>query len=107
MNLTKPSTRLAAAVLALSLAAPALWACAPHRTTVVRVGPPAPIVEVRPARPAPGAVWIAGHWRWTGHRYVWVRGHWARRPRPHAVWIAGHWVHRGGGWIWISGRWRL
>lgn len=37
--------------------------------------PPALIVETRPAPPRYRAVWVAGHWRWNGHRYLWVRGH--------------------------------
>lgn len=73
---------------------------------VVRVRPPAPIVE-RPGRPpARGFVWITGYHRWDGARYVWVPGRWERPPRPHARWVAAHWVHRHGTWVLIEGHWR-
>jgi hypothetical protein len=32
----------------------------------VRVGPPAPIVEVRPVAPGPRYVWVDGYHRWNG-----------------------------------------
>ncbi len=37
--------------------------------------PPPPLVEYRPAPPFRRAVWVPGHWRYNGYRYVWVRGH--------------------------------
>jgi len=73
---------------------------------IVRVGPPAPIVEVRPARPAPGHVWIAGYHRWDGNAYVWVPGRWEAPPRPRARWVAHRWVRRHGGWVFVEGHWR-
>jgi hypothetical protein len=36
---------------------------------VVRVGPPAPIVEHRAVRPGAGYVWIGGFHRWDGRAY--------------------------------------
>jgi hypothetical protein len=72
----------------------------------VRVGPPAPIVEVRTAAPSPRHVWIAGYHRWDGAAYVWVPGRWDVPPRPHAVWVPGHWVHARRGWYFAEGRWR-
>ncbi len=43
----------------------------------VRAVPPQR-VEVIPAAPYPGAVWVPGHWQLRRHRreYVWVPGHW-------------------------------
>jgi hypothetical protein len=89
--------------------------CAPRRavvvtevgTGVVYVGkaPPAARVEVRPASPTAGAVWIPGHHRWNGRRYVWVGGHWDRNPRG-STWVPGRWVHGSHGWRWIHGHWR-
>jgi hypothetical protein len=58
---------------------------------VVKVAPPAAVVETRPA--APGA-------------YVWVPGRWEQPPRPHARWVAHRWVHRGGGYVMVEGHWR-
>jgi hypothetical protein len=37
---------------------------------------PAPLVEVVPAAPAPGYVWVKGHYRWEGNHWAWVPGHW-------------------------------
>lgn len=40
--------------------------------------PPPPREELRPVKPTPKAVWVPGHWKWTGRPtgYVWVPGHW-------------------------------
>lgn len=73
---------------------------------IVKVRPPAAIVETRPAAPGPGYVWIGGVHRWNGTAYVWGPGRWERPPRPGARWVAHRWVHRGGGWVLVEGRWR-
>jgi hypothetical protein len=77
-------------------------ACAP--AVVVKQPPPAR-TEVRPAKPWPNAVWIAGHWKWSGGRYVWVSGRWAKAKRG-KTWMAGHWARRARGWVWVKGHWR-
>ncbi|MCK4596573.1 YXWGXW repeat-containing protein [bacterium] len=107
------------------LAVPVLFAgllmiiggCARHRTVVVaspadvvkvvyvQKAPPALKAEVRPARPASGAVWVGGHWKWTGHKYTWVSGHWEKKPRG-ATWVSGHWEKKPRGWVWVQGHWR-
>jgi hypothetical protein len=76
------------------------------QAVVVRVAPPAPIVERRPIAPGPGYVWVGGYHHWDGARYQWVPGRYVIPPRPHGVWVAGHWRQRGGGWVWIEGHWR-
>ena len=58
-----------AVLLALTLLPAASFA---QVGVVVRVGPPAPIVEHYGPPPHPGYVWIAGYHRWDGARYVWV-----------------------------------
>jgi hypothetical protein len=73
---------------------------------IVRVAPPAAIVETRPAAPGAGYVWQAGYHRWNGTAYAWVPGKWELPPRPHARWVAHRWVKRGGGWVFVEGRWR-
>jgi WXXGXW repeat (2 copies) len=73
---------------------------------VVRVHPPAPIVEHYGPPPHRGWVWAGGYHRWDGARYVWVPGQWMRPPRPHAVWVQGHWRSRRGGWVFVEGHWR-
>jgi hypothetical protein len=72
----------------------------------VRVGPPAPIVEVRRVAPGPRYVWVPGYHTWSGRAYVWTPGVWAVPPRPRAVWYAPRWVHHHSGWYCVGGYWR-
>jgi hypothetical protein len=72
----------------------------------VRVGPPAPIVEVRPVAPGPRYVWVDGYHRWNGRAYAWVPGRWVVPPRARAVWVPGRWVHEKRGYYWVDGHWR-
>jgi len=82
-------------------------ACAtPASRVYVRIGPPAPVVEVRSVAPGPHFVWIAGYHRWDGRRYLWVPGRWAAPPRARAVWVPGRWVHERRGWYFMDGHWR-
>jgi hypothetical protein len=92
-------------VAALAVAA-ALTVSAMGCVAVVRTGPPAPRVEVRPFAPYPEAVWIDGHWDYRRGNWVWMQGYWERRPFPGAVWTPGHWRETPGGWKWIPGHWR-
>src|SRR5262249_57527661 len=72
----------------------------------VRVGPPAPVVEVRPVAPGPRYVWVDGYHRWDGRAYVWVPGRWALPPRARAHWVAPQWRHRHDGYVFVEGHWR-
>lgn len=91
----------------LAFALSAMPADAASRARVyVRIGPPAPVVEVRPVAPGPRYVWADGYHRWDGQAYAWVPGHWVVPPRPHAVWVPGHWAHGRRGWYFVEGRWR-
>jgi hypothetical protein len=54
---------------------------APQQTVVVERGPyapPPPRVEYRPPPPSYAVVWVHGHWRWNGYRWVWIAGHYRR-----------------------------
>ena len=75
---------------------------------VVRIGPPARVVERVPPPPHehPGWAWHEGYHRWDGNRYVWVPGNYVEPPHAHAVWVRGEWVHERGGYVWHEGRWR-
>ena len=84
----------------LFFSAPAL-----ARTTYVRVGPPAPIHQVRPVR-RPGFVWQNGFYRWDGRRYRWVDGRFVRPPFAGARWRPGRWNNSRRGWYWTGGVWR-
>ncbi len=97
--------QLLAACCALALSA-GLSTGTANAQIVVRIGPPAPIVETAPPRPAGEWVWVHGYHRWDGNRYVWVPGEWRRPPHHGAHWVDGHWDHRGGGYVWIEGHWR-
>jgi len=56
-------------LLALVLGAILLIGGCARRTVYVRVAPPPARQEIIPPRPAPKAVWIPGHWKWTGSGY--------------------------------------
>ena len=79
-----------------------IYGCGP---AVVMTRPPAPRTETRSAKPYTNAVWIDGHWKWSGGRYVWVSGYWTQ-PRPGKIWVPGHWQQNDRGWVWIKGHWR-
>ena len=73
-------------------------------TIVVDVAPPAPYVEIVPAIPFPGALWIGGYWGWNGGRHQWVPGRWDH-PRPGYQWRPHAWVNQGGRWHLHGGGW--
>lgn len=47
-----------------------------ERQVIVQPPAPPPRVEVRPAAPAVGYVWVPGIWQWNGRDYEWVPGYW-------------------------------
>lgn len=69
----------------------------------VRIGPPPPRREARPA-PRRGQVWVPGHWEWRRGRYVWVAGNWERERRGQRRREA-RWVRRGREWVFVPGGW--
>ena len=71
---------------------------------VVDVAPPSPYVEVVPAIPFAGAIWIGGYWGWNAGRHVWVQGRW-EHPRPGYGWRPHAWVQEGGRWHLHAGGW--
>jgi len=73
---------------------------------VPRVPPPVPIPEAHEHAPHPGWIWIEGHHRWNGHRYIWVHGYWAPPPHPGAAWVPHHWEQRDGAWVLVPGHWQ-
>jgi hypothetical protein len=77
----------------------------PMAEVVVRTPPPAERVEVVGVAPYAGAVWIGGHWRWSGRGHVWMPGYW-QRPRIGHVWEPAHWVDGPAGWRFVPGHWR-
>ena len=94
----------AMSVVALTLTAAAAQA---GTRVYVRVGPPAPVAEVRVVAPSPQHVWVAGYHRWDGGAYVWVPGRWELPPAHRHAWVAGHWAHHAShGYYWVDGHWR-
>ena len=70
----------------------------------VEQAPPEPIVEVRPALPFAGAIWLPGFWTWHGHHHVWVGGHYSA-PRAGYRWEGARWEREGGRYRYLPGRW--
>jgi len=67
--------------------APVVVAPAP---VVVPPPMPAPVVEVAPAYPVPGYLWVGWSWGWCVNHWVWSRGHWG----PPTHWSHDtHWDH--------------
>jgi hypothetical protein len=93
------------------LVAATLAACGPpppvaypgEAEVVVETQPPVAQVEVRPAVPWAGAVWVEGHWYWRGN-WEWIPGHWDR-PRVGWVWVPHHWSPVGRHWRYVPGHW--
>ena len=77
----------------------------PAQPVEVEVAPPTPIVEVRPALPFAGAVWIPGYWHWNGARHVWVGGRYSA-PRAGYAWEPARWEPHGRFHRWVPGHWR-
>jgi hypothetical protein len=90
-----------ALLLALTLIPAASYA-----QVVIRVGPPAPVVEHPGPPPEHGFIWIGGYHRWDGAHYIWVPGRYERPPHPGAHWVAHRYVRRNGGWVFVEGHWR-
>lgn len=62
----------------------------------IQVGtpPPPPRADYRAwNRPAPGAVWIAGHNEWRGGRWVWIGGYYDYPPRRGGYWVPARYHH--------------
>jgi hypothetical protein len=77
----------------------------PVQDVVVEAPPPAPLEEVRPVEPFPGAFWIPGYWHWNGGRHEWVTGRWSARPAGFG-WRENHWDRRDDGrWVHRPGHW--
>ena len=102
-------TRKQSISLFLAIAAGATLACAapppPPRAVYVMRGPPGEVVEVIPASPGPGYVWLPGYYKWEGGEYRWERGRWAVVPPGYHQWVRGHWRENEGRWYFVEGHW--
>lgn len=83
-----------------------------HAGYVIQQPPPAPTsapYEPIPARPSAEAVWIAGHYDYTGdatNPYRWVPGRWETPPPGARTWVPGGWQQSGTGYVYVRGHWQ-
>lgn len=77
----------------------------PGPVVVAPMAPPPPQVEVVPALPFAGAIWIGGYWGWSGRAHVWVPGRWDA-PRPGYRYEPHRWEPTARGGYELRGGWR-
>lgn len=76
----------------------------PKTLIYVKTAPPkAKVIVVKKC--SPNSIWIKGHWKWNGNRYIWLNGHCTKKRKGH-LWIPGHWKKTPRGWKWIPGHWK-
>jgi hypothetical protein len=72
--------------------------------------PPAPVSEPHesvPPQPAPNAVWIRGHYAYTGSGYQWQPGRWENAPPGARNWVGPSWQPSpNGGYVYVRGHWQ-
>jgi hypothetical protein len=97
----------AAAVLAAPMTGCMVYARPPRMGVVyVAARPPVERVEVIPATPGAGYVWIKGYWGYRGGNYEWIGGRWERPIEGRREWVPHHWEHDRNGWYLVEGHWR-
>jgi len=73
-------------------------------TIVVHEVPPTVIVERRPPPPSRVHIWVEGHWRHDGHRFVWAQGRYEKVHRG-KHYVQPRWIHTERGWALYEGHW--
>ncbi len=72
--------------------------------------PAAPVSEPYenpPPQPSPQAVWIRGHYDYTGSGYQWVSGRWEVPPPGSRGYVPGQWQSASnGGYVFVRGHWQ-
>ena len=72
--------------------------------------PPAPVSEPQetvPPQPTPNAVWIRGHYAYTGNGYQWQSGRWEIPPANASRWVGPSWQPAAnGGYVYVRGHWQ-
>ncbi len=75
----------------------------PQATVVIQ--PPPPVrVEVQPAPPSPGRMWVAGYWHWAGADWTWRGGRW-EQPRAGYAWAPPRYEPYQGRYRYAPGHW--
>ena len=76
----------------------------------VQTIPPAPVSEPQetvPPQPSPNAVWIRGHYTYTGNGYQWQPGRWEVPPAGARQYIGPTWQPAAnGGYVYVRGHWQ-
>lgn len=75
----------------------------------VQTVPLAPVSEPQETmtpQPTRDAVWIRGHYAWTGNAYQWQPGRWEVPPSGSRVWVPASWQPTNGGYVYTHGHWQ-
>lgn len=75
----------------------------------VRTVPLAPVSEPQETmtpQPSRDAVWVRGHYVWTGNAYQWQPGRWEVPPSGARVWVPPSWQPTNGGYVYTRGHWQ-
>jgi len=75
-----------------------------NRYVYARSAPPPVRADDRGERPYRRAIWVNGHWEWTGAEYVWVSGRWTR-SREGYRYVQPRYVERNDSWVVMPGFW--
>ncbi len=82
----------------------------PDVAYAVRSIPPAPVSEPHenpPPPPGPGAVWLRGHYAYTGIGYQWEPGRWEFPPAGARSYVPPSWQQAAnGGYVYVRGHWQ-
>ena len=72
--------------------------------------PPSPVSEPQenpPPQPSPNAVWIRGHYTYTGTGYQWESGRWEVPPAGTGTYVQPSWQPAAnGGYVYVRGHWQ-
>jgi hypothetical protein len=72
--------------------------------------PPAPVSEPRenpPPQPSQNALWIRGHYEYTGSGYQWQPGRWEVPPPGSRGYVPASWQPAAnGGYVYVRGHWQ-
>ena len=76
----------------------------------VQTIPPSPVSEPQeypPPQPSANAVWIRGHYEYTGSGYQWQPGRWEVPPPGARTWVQPTWQPAArGGYVYTRGHWQ-
>ncbi len=72
---------------------------------IVREAPPERIREIPPRAAHANEIWVEGHWRHDGKRYVWTAGRY-EPARARQTFVQPRWERVDGGYRFVDGHWR-